>query len=212
MARRRQATIKGTLLLMLVLFVLVCAWSAFRITTEYNASMSAYESMQAKLEDMDFTGAIESEHQLADHLDKLNNEVYGTHWHILGYVPYIGDDIKCAQQLTSVANDLVNNGIDPVISEGEKLVSQGSIDVAGLVTGQSHQLDGITNSIKGARETLKNCSNKVDDIPEPHLQQLKDARQNVQDAVNGVEGRISAIEGIANKATGAISILTGSSN
>ena len=196
MQRRELFSVKQTLLIMLVLLVGVIGWSSFRVYSEGTAAMSAFETLDSQINNGEFESAMSTERDLANHLEQLNKELKGFHWEMLGALPVIGDDVRCAKGLADIGDKLVNKGIDPVVVAAKDALPADSSDIAGAIFRAPDKLPTLVEKLGDARKVVKECSDQAKALPEAHIAQLKDAANQVKESITEVDDTISSIESV----------------
>lgn len=194
--RRKMFSVKQTLLIMLVLLLAVIAWSSFRVYTEGTAAMSAFETLDSQINNGEYESAMSTERDLANHLEQLNKELKGFHWDMLGALPVIGDDVRCARGLADIGDKLVNKGVDPVVVAAKDALPKDSSDVLGAITRAPDKISTLVQKLGEARKVVKECSDQAKALPEAHIAQLKDASTQVKENITEVEDTISSIESV----------------
>ncbi len=122
---------------------------------------------------------------------KINETTHSRLWNIAGNLPIVGQDVRSAQTLGAVAEDLVDNALVPVgqSARGMKmsdLVQDGAVNV--------EEIEQISGSVSTAIPTLKKSISAIEELPDPVLPQMKEVMDKVKPPLEGASESLDQLE------------------
>ncbi|MFD1717400.1 DUF4012 domain-containing protein [Georgenia deserti] len=137
--------------------------------------------------------------ELQESTGAARDSLTGPHWTIIGWLPWIGDDVRAIQTIAITVDDLANSAL------GDLVDAVGVVDPANLsLEGGRLDLDPIVEvapRVVGANETVQNAVQSLEDIDTDGLIGL------VADAVDQLEGEVDEIGQLTATASRAVQLL-----
>ena len=119
-----------------VLAVAWTGWTAYQVNRDLNAAVADAETLRDALEAGDDPAMKTALDDLADHSGSAADRTDGVTWSALTHLPGWGDDARGVALVSSVASDLAEDGVGPLIQVSDELDSivpgDARVDVAAV--------------------------------------------------------------------------------
>ncbi len=201
---RPLVIVLGIILVLVVLFAGCLGLSAARISglvEQANGQYQAYESCANK---GDLAGAKTQVFALAETLDTIEAETSAWQWQAASGLPVLGEDVRCAQGLANIADDLANEALVPVLTELDDIFGGfsdgGVLDLnawGDLFLTKGKKIGELFDDIADAREIVRQCRNEADALPTSHFDQVNEAADNVREAMVNLDEFFGIYDDIA---------------
>ncbi|MBZ5738486.1 DUF4012 domain-containing protein [Nocardioides mangrovi] len=136
MRRRRITVIVGAIIGLGVLFAAWAGWRAYQVNQSLNAAIDDASRLQRAVLNDDQSGQDAALADLQDDSARADELTGGPTWSVLSVLPVVGDDADGVRTVSSVAADLADHGIEPLLdttgSLDKLLPKDGRIDVAAM--------------------------------------------------------------------------------
>ncbi|MBO7675236.1 MAG: hypothetical protein J6S63_09550 [Atopobiaceae bacterium] len=176
-------------LALLVVYAAVLGISAHRIGTWVDHTIDAYETFESTFDSGDYEQARAAVDDVAQTVSQISTEAHAWYWHLAQNVPYFGEDVTCAQQLSRIASNLGNNALVPVLDSTEAALSDLS------------RVGEVVRALTNARNVVSTCRQDFEALPASHFDSLNELATKLQKAVidtDDVFDKLSVVLDIAN--------------
>lgn len=142
---------------------------------------AAHERLSGCIESGDVEGAYQASLTASDVLARTEEQLDGAQWNMLEVLPFIGDDVRCAEGLVQVSEDLVTKGVRPLLSACRPLANdEGHLDFGEAL--DINPLEGIAllSAVVTTNNVVHDCSERIAALPEPHSNPVRQAKEDVE--------------------------------
>ena len=180
-------------LIAVIVFAVLLMQSADRVKGYMQDANSSYESAKASATQGDFTGALNSARAALNDVNALNAELSGPLWDIAARVPYIGEDVVIGREMASIAGDLSNKAVLPIVNEITPLVD-GSTSLLENPLETADHIQALVVDFNQATEVIYDCEKRANALPESHFKQLNDGAGELRHTVTAAADLLRAFE------------------
>lgn len=206
--RRRRFGLLGTalkvVLLLAVVLGVICGVSVWRLSSTLSATEQSLSLMDEDIDKLDFVSASGHAHESSQGIDELMKELEGPQWDVVATIPYIGQDVRIARELTSIAGVLVRDSMAPVLDELADLPS--TFDIKDILTGGlGSSATEVLNAAIVARDHVGTCRHRLDELEDSHFEfmnKFKDELVDSTEEISATFDRFSAGLDFAGVVTG----------
>jgi len=184
-------------LLFLVLLFGVCGAltlsSAKSVKEDAQTMTSQLSTLKQAFKDNDSAALKQTALDASETANHLNNTVHGIPWTVSSFIPFIGNDIRCAQTLGEVAQDLTDNALVPITNNSDVL-NLSTLFADSKVN--TDALSSLSQSVEQAAPVVERCAEKVSAMPTPMTSQVKEAVDKIKDPLVEADATIEFAEQI----------------
>ena len=177
------------ILALAVAYAAVLGMSAYRIHGWVSQATTSYEAFEQSFDAGNYESARNAIDKVAQNVANISKEAHSWYWDLVNKVPYLGEDVTCAQQLSNIADNLANNALLPVLNNAESALNDLS------------QVSGVIQALTNARNVVSMCRSDFEQLPASHFARLNDLATQLQNAVvntDDVFNKLSVVLDIAN--------------
>lgn len=189
------AAIAAAIVVLLVIPGIALAVSAKNAMDDARTLMSQGSVLIEQIQSGDVQGAQRTAINFNSVAKQLDSNVNSILWKPLKFIPVYGNDIKSVRSLATVANALSEDLLLPL---AENLPSDGNTRLLNGSTVNVPMLQLLLNAVGGAGGTIDLCTQIVESMPDPNIEQLQQPIAQVKtyitvlDEVSGYATELSA--------------------
>ncbi|HEY1134317.1 MAG TPA: DUF4012 domain-containing protein [Nocardioides sp.] len=120
----------------LLVVVLWGIWQVFRTSAELAAAADDARALQSAITDGDDAAAAAALESLQENAGAASGRTDGALWTVMTWTPFLGDDLDGVRAVSSVLDDLAQDGLEPLVETARNLESlsprDGQVDLAAV--------------------------------------------------------------------------------
>ncbi len=204
--RKKDGAINPIAIGIVVLLALIIAFggslavSANRALGLVENARTAYSDARTSLEDGNFEEAYASARRALDNISALPKELEGPQWSIAAAIPVLGDDVRTAREMSSIAGKLANEAASPVFDQWDSITQTLAGDSEASITDQAGALltaiPNFVETLAHAKQVIYECEEQTNKLPAAHISQLNDAIGNLKETMGAVGDMLRTFDGV----------------
>lgn len=203
--RRKLGLFRTAALVVLIMALVgagVCGVSTWQMQGAFRKTEVALDAMDEAIDTGDYAAAAVHARESVEGIEDLERELEGPQWNLVALMPYLGEDVRFARELVSVAHELVGDAIAPVL--GEVAQASDNFDFSTILTDGLDSATSLLNAAVDAREHVNACDRRMGELGDSHFAVLNDFAGDLRSTISDVQGifeRFDAGFGLANMVT-----------
>ena len=177
------AGVIGALVLVVALSGLMVYRDAQALVSQKSGLMSQATTLTKGIMSGDSEAVKTSSQSIASQVSSMRSTTSSPFWAIASAIPVAGDDIRAARGLVEQADNLCQNAMLPAVSalDGVSLASLGRDETVNL-----DKLQNVLAALSQVAPVVNQSATAINDLPTPHMGQLKDAIDSVKEPLNSL--------------------------
>ena len=177
------AGVIGALVLVVALSGLMVYRDAQALVSQKSGLMSQATALTKGIMSGDSEAVKTSSQSIASQVSSMRSTTSSPFWAIASVIPVAGDDIRAARGLVEQADNLCQNAMLPAVSalDGVSLASLGRDETVNL-----DKLQSVLAALSQVAPVVNQSAAAINDLPTPHMGQLKDAIDSVKEPLNSL--------------------------
>lgn len=198
---RKHHPIRSLFILLLVC-ILVLAGSLMRISATAGSAEALATELQSEASAGDLSGARTALASLMEDMDTLKAETDEWIWTVLGYIPYIGDDVTAAKTMVGAMDRVSTDALQPVLEQYDSITSS-----AATVQEKADASSSLATALKSAQATIEGAQSDLASMPAPHFPELQDLASRLESSLGAVDSQVATINAATSSASDAAALL-----
>ncbi len=178
--------------------VLVIAVSGFMVYRDAQALVGQKSSLMSQATTLtkgimsgDSEAVKTSSQSIATQVSSMRATTSSPFWGVASVIPVLGDDIRAASGLVAQADNLCQNAMIPAVNalDGVSLSSLGRDQTVNL-----DRLQSVLAALSQISPVVSQSSAAINDLPTPHMSQLKDAIDSVKEPLSSLSDMLNQLD------------------
>ncbi len=177
------AGVVGALVLVVALSGLMVYRDAQALVSQKSSLMSQATTLTKGIMSGDSEAVKTSSQSIASQVSSMRSTTSSPFWAVASVIPVAGDDIRAARGLVEQADNLCQNAMLPAVNalDGVSLASLGRDETVNL-----DKLQSVLAALSQVAPVVNQSATAINDLPTPHMGQLKDAIDSVKEPLNSL--------------------------
>ena len=189
------------LLIITAVAMVVCAMafavslgvSVLRVKDRIESAQNSYEAAKTELSGGKSDAALRHARLALNDVSAASDELRGPQWAVAAALPILGTDAKAAQEMASIAGDLSNKAMLPILDEWDTMAGDAQAGWGNIVG----KLSSAASTIKSSVSVLYECRERADALPQSHFSQLNDAANELRSLLSTVTDTLDSLGRLA---------------
>lgn len=202
---RKHHPIRNLFILLLVCILVLAGFAAeslMRISATAGSAEALATELQSEASAGDLSGARTALASLMEDMDTLKAETDEWIWTVLGYIPYIGDDVTAAKTMVSAMDRVSTDALQPVLEQYDSITSS-----AATVQEKADASSSLATALKSAQTTIEGAQSELSSMPAPHFPELQDLASRLESSLGAVDSQVATINAATSSVSDAATLL-----
>ncbi len=185
------AGVIGALILVVALSGLMVYRDAQALVSQKSSLMTQATTLAKGVMSGDSNAVKSSSESIATQVSSMRSTTSSPFWSIASLIPVAGDDIRAARGLVEQADNLCQNAMIPAVNalDGVSLASLGKDETVNL-----DKLQNVLAALSQVSPVVSQSSAAINDLPTPHMGQLKDAIDSVKEPLSSLSDLMTQLD------------------
>jgi hypothetical protein len=134
-------------------------------------------------------------------MSALPKEFEGPQWNIAAALPVLGDDVKIAREMSSIAGRLADEAVSPLFDQWDSITQtlsgDGGLNYVERASALLEELPKFAKTITHAKQVVYECEERANSLPVAHIDQLNDAASELKETMESIADMLRVFDRVA---------------